>query len=144
MRIVQGELIAFPESTLLVDTYPLEYFLAAQDGIRWSSEEEITLDDSYRYYLTYWGASAGGLGENSSNYLASFGCLIHNVDSGMGTIALVLGDYQWVAATAVAATVSKQVGVWLRGKLHFQMEAYVQNDFTSYVRMTFIFNRYRR
>jgi hypothetical protein len=144
MRIVQGELIAFPESALLVDTYPLEYFLVQSTDHYWELESEITLDESYRHYLVNCGMSAIWTVESSSDGVANFSCLIHNVGVGMGTIALVLGDYQWVSRNAFGVTISKQVGVWLRGRLHFQMNVTVPSDIALSVRMVFIFNRYRR
>jgi hypothetical protein len=144
MRVVQGGLVAFPESALLVDTYPLEYFLVQMSDYYWELEAEVTLDDSYRHYLVNCGMSAAWLVETSSNDVANFRCLIHNVGAGMGTIALVLGDYQWVSRNAFGVTISKQVGVWLRGRLHFQMNAAVPSDTVLFVRMLFIFNRYRR
>jgi hypothetical protein len=144
MRVVPGGVISFPESTLLVDTQTLEYFLEQVNEAEWFYETDVILDDSYRNYLVNWGVSSAISFGYGSNTVISYECLIHKVDGGMGSVALVLGGYSWINAWATSCMYSQGVGVWLSGRLHFQMRTWMPFESDLYVRMIFIFNRYRR
>jgi hypothetical protein len=144
MRNTPGNIIQFPESTLLIDIQCVKVFTERNDDYNFSGSTEVELEDGYIYHLTNGSVLVPVMEVPSVNAHGYVKVAIHLREDSVYRYIAMVGDDLLYPAYAARYAKSQPLDLWVWGDVLFEVEVAMEYDGCLLPRYDLFLVKYRR